>query len=117
MVSPQICTYCHKSICDDLCGFVDIQSAAVNESSSARLWVSGKLPITLYSNENVLPDFTDYSMIDGTTMNSIRDKVEFYEFEFDVVKSRADGQFVIRFGNSTNNTKFRLYYYYVEFGI
>ena len=26
MVSPQICTYYHKSICDDLCGFVDFSS-------------------------------------------------------------------------------------------
>ena len=48
------------------------------------------------SSQTIL--FTDYSMIDEKTMSSIIDKVDFYEFEFDLVKSYRYGSVIISFG-------------------
>ena len=44
MVSPQICTYSHKSICDDPCGFVDFTSTCgglIFQKKRSRLFIEG----------------------------------------------------------------------------
>jgi hypothetical protein len=44
MASPQICTYYHKSICDDLCGFVDyLQLATTLQLLAARKKIIAQL--------------------------------------------------------------------------